>query len=120
MTQPDSPNPFGAFMGMRDAFLDTWSKMMIDVVNSDAYAQATGQLLDNYLTVSEPFRRVLETSMTRILAQLNMPSRSDITSIAERLTSIEMRLDDLDAKIDGLQTELRKAPAARSGRAKAE
>jgi polyhydroxyalkanoate synthesis regulator phasin len=50
-----------------------------------------------------PFRRLLETAMTQVLTQLNMPTRSDITSLAERLTNIEMRLDDLDTKLDAMQ-----------------
>jgi len=29
-----------------------------------------------------------------------MPTRTDITSLAERLTHIEMRLDDLEARLD--------------------
>ena len=29
-----------------------------------------------------------------------MPTRTDITGLAERLTHIEMRLDDLEAKLD--------------------
>jgi hypothetical protein len=36
------------------------------------------------------------------LTRLNMPMRSDVTSLAERLTNVEMRLDDLDAKLDDI------------------
>jgi polyhydroxyalkanoate synthesis regulator phasin len=85
---------------MRDAGMDAWSKMMIQLVNTEAYAQATGTMMDAWLTTSAPFRKALETTMTQVLTQLNMPTRTDITSLAERLTNIEMRLDDLDAKID--------------------
>ena len=42
--------------------------------------------------------------MTQVLETLNMPSRAEIVSIAERMTNIEMRLDDMDAKLDGMQT----------------
>jgi hypothetical protein len=41
-----------------------------------------------------------------------MPSRSDVTSVAERLTNIEMRLDDLEAKIDDVQRAARKPASA--------
>ena len=86
--------------GMRDAYLDAWSKSMVEMVNSEAYAQATGAMLDTYLTVSTPFREAVEKAMLKTLEQLAMPSRADIVSIAERMTNIEMRLDDLDAKLD--------------------
>lgn len=88
---------------MRDMSMETWSKMMIDLVNSEEYSQATSQWLDTYLTVSQPLQRVLEMTMTQVLSRLNMPIRSEVTSMAERLTNIEIRLDDLDVKLDDIQ-----------------
>ena len=85
------------------AGMDAWSKMMIQLVNTEAYAQATGAMLDAWLTTSAPFRKAIEATMTQVLTQLNMPTRSDVTSLAERLTNIEMRLDDLEAKLDESQ-----------------
>ena len=99
----DTYNPFdptGMFKGLRDAGMDNWSKMMIQLVNSDAYAQATGTMLDAWLSGSSVFRKVIEATVTQVLTSLNMPTRSDITSLGERLTNIERRLDDLDAKLD--------------------
>ena len=114
--EPEASNPldpFGAlntmrdasmqsWNAMRDASMQSWSKMMIDFVNSEAYSQATGQWLDTYLTMSQPFQRVIETTMTQVLARLNMPTRAEVTSLAERMTNIEIRLDDLDAKLDDI------------------
>jgi len=93
-------DPMEPWRGMRDAYLDAWAKGMVEMVNSDAYAQATGAMLDSYLTVSAPFREAIEKAMLKTLEQLAMPSRADVVSIAERMTNIEMRLDDLDAKLD--------------------
>jgi hypothetical protein len=44
----DTSNPFdptGMVKTMRDAGMDAWSKMMIQLVNSEAYAQATATML---------------------------------------------------------------------------
>jgi hypothetical protein len=98
----DTFNPFdptGMFKTMRDSNMDAWSKMMIQLVSTDAYAQATATLLDAWLTSSAPFRKVFETTMTQALVNCNMPTRTDVTRLAERLTNIELRLDDLDAKL---------------------
>jgi polyhydroxyalkanoic acid synthase PhaR subunit len=95
-------DPMEPWRGMRDAYMDVWAKTMVDMVNSEAYAQASGQMLDTYLTVSAPFREAVEKAMLKTLEQLAMPTRNDVISIAERMTNIEMRLDDLDAKIDAL------------------
>ena len=104
-TQPDIPNtldPFGTLRAMRDANLQTWSKMMIDLVNSDEYSQATAQWLDTYLSMSQPLQHIIDMTMTRVLTSLHMPLRTDVTSLAERLTNLEMRLDDQDAKLDDI------------------
>ena len=104
MTQKnDTFNPFdpaGMLKGVRDASMDAWSKTMIQFVNTEAYAQASAAVLDAWLTTSAPFRKALEKAMTQVLINLNMPTRSDVISLAERLTHIEMRLDDLEAKLE--------------------
>ncbi len=90
----DEFNPFdptGMFKSMHDANMATWSKMMVQLVNSDAYAQATATMLDAWLTSSMPFRKAMEMTMTQALTNLNMPTRTDVISIAERLTNVEMR-----------------------------
>ena len=107
-------DPFESFRGMRDAYLDAMSKTMIDAVNTEGYAQATGAMLDYCLTASAPFREALGKSMVQALQQLSLPSRQDVAALAERFTNVEMRLDDLDAKVDRLLkaiTELKQTPS---------
>jgi hypothetical protein len=113
----DTFNPFdpaGLFKNMRDSGMDAWSKSMIGLVNTEGYAQATGAMLDAWLATSVPFRKAIETVMTQVLTNLSMPTRSDVTSLAERLTNIEMRLDDLEARLDESQRAAAKAAAPKS------
>ena len=110
-------DPMEPWRGMRDVYLDAWSKTMVEMVNSEAYSQATGAMLDTYLAMSAPFREAVEKAMLKTLEQLAMPTRHDVVSIAERMTNIEMRLDDLDGKIDELLARTSK-PAAASSAAK--
>jgi polyhydroxyalkanoic acid synthase PhaR subunit len=104
-------DPMEPWRGMRDVYMDAWGKAMVDMVNSEAYAQASGAMLDSYLTISAPFREAIEKAMLKTLEQLAMPSRADVVSIAERMTNIEMRLDDLDAKLDNIQRLIVQASA---------
>ena len=96
----DPFDPTGMLKQMRDSNMETWSKVMTEFVNTEAYAESTGAMLDAWLTTSGPFRKAMESSMGQAMAQMNMPTRDDITHLAERLTNIEMRLDDLDARLD--------------------
>jgi hypothetical protein len=110
----NSVDPFEAFHKMRETYLEGMSKVMIDAVNSEEYAQSTGALLNNYLTLLAPFREALDKSMLMALEQFSLPSRQQVTALAERFTNLEMRLDDLDAKLDRI-VELssgERAPAA--------
>jgi hypothetical protein len=102
-------DPWGFWKAARDANLEAWSKLMIDVVNSDEYAQSTGLALEQALATSQPLRDAVERSMTQTLGLLNMPSRAEVVSLAERLVNVEMRLDDLDAKVSDVQSSLQKA-----------
>ncbi|OLB39175.1 MAG: hypothetical protein AUH05_10780 [Ktedonobacter sp. 13_2_20CM_53_11] len=114
--QPDITNPFdplGTWRAARDAGLESWSRMMIDLVNSEAYSQATSQWLDTYLTFSQPFKRIIETTMTQVLAGLNMPTRTDLTTLAGRFTNVEVRLDDLDAKLDDVERAVQPLTASK-------
>ena len=65
---------------------------MVQVVNTEQYSQAQGAMLDAYLTASIPFNDMLKKAMTQALQQANMPSRTDVIGLAERLTQVEMRL----------------------------
>ena len=93
-------DPLESFRGLRDIYLDTMAKAMVEAVNTESYAKASGAMLDTTLTLSAPLREGLEKSMLQVLEQLSLPSRQDIVALAERFTNLEMRLDDMDAKLD--------------------
>jgi hypothetical protein len=107
-------DPTGVFKTMRDANVDAWSKAMVQLVNTEAYAQATAVMLDAWLSTSGPFRKAIETAVTKVLTSVNMPTRDDVTRLAERLTNIELRLDNLEVKLD----EARNSSRPASGHAK--
>ena len=66
-------DPLETFRGMRDAYLDAMAKAMVDAVNTEGYAKATGAMLNNSLTMTAPFREATEKSMLQVLQQLSLP-----------------------------------------------
>ena len=102
-TEPLNPfDPTGMLKEMRDTNMDAWAKMMVKLVNTDAYSESTGAMLDAWLSNSAPFRKAMESMVYQGLANAKLPSLDDVSRLAERLTNIEMRLDDMDAKLDNL------------------
>jgi hypothetical protein len=100
------PDPMEKFRELRDATLEIWSKNLIETVNSENYAQASGAALKNYLAAAAPFKEPAEQAMQKTLQQLNMPSAADFAILAGRFTNIEMQLDNLDAKLDRIEKAL--------------
>jgi hypothetical protein len=93
-------DPLEQWRDLRDVCLDAWAKAMGETVNSEAYTQTSGAVLETYLTASSPFRDAQKKAMISALEQLNMPSRADFVSLAERLANLELLLDDMAAKLD--------------------
>lgn len=111
-------DPTGMLKSLRGQSMDAWSKMMVQFVNTDEYAEATASALNTWLTSSTPFRKAMEKGMAEALASLNMPTRAELTTLAGRLTNIEMRLDDMDGKMDELLRLVGKTRKTKAGGAK--
>jgi hypothetical protein len=101
-------DPISTFREMRDNYLDAWAKAMIETVNTDAYAKATGMMLETALTAYQPFREALEKVMPQTLQQLDLPSRADFIGLAQRVTHIEMKLDDMEDALHRIEQLLAK------------
>jgi hypothetical protein len=117
MSEADSgtakqPDPMEKFRELRDAYLDVWSKNLIEAVNTEGYAQASGAALDSYLSAAAPYKEAAEQAMLRTLQQLNMPTSVDFASLAGRFTNLEMQLDDMAAKLDRIDKALKGQPLA--------
>jgi hypothetical protein len=101
------------FKAMRDSSMESWSKIMIDFVNSEPYAKATAVMLDTWLGNSLPFRKAMEGAMKQTLGSLQIPTREDVSGLAERLTQIERRLDDVEVLLEE-RLPVRRKPASKS------
>ena len=100
MSNPQGkPDPLEQWRELRDTYMDIWAKASGEAVNSDAYAQATGAMLEAFLTTSSPYRDAQKKAMVSALEQCNLPSRDDYVRLAERLGNMELLLDDMDAKL---------------------
>jgi hypothetical protein len=88
-----------------DQSIETWSKALGQVMNTDAYAQAMGKALDQWLTSYAPVKKQADQSIDAALQALNMPTRAQVTALAKQLMDLEERLDRLD---DGMSAILRR------------
>ena len=83
----DLLDPFGIWKQTRDSTLDSWSKIMIDLVQSDAYARSSGMLLDQMLGPAQPVQDMVQK-------RLILPD--DASSV------FSARLKDVIARVEGV------------------
>lgn len=119
MNQPESNtpefDPLAFWKQFQTAGMNVWTQAMNDVVASEDFAQNMGHYLDAYLAAALPQQQLMK-QVDQYLQQMNLPSRPDLLSVAERLTHLEMRVDDLDAKMDEILDRLQAIQESLLGR----
>jgi len=100
--KPEQPevDPFAQVIQFYDTWAKSWADVMSQTVASKGFADSMGRQLEGSLDALALARRQVGQLMEQYLRQMNLPTRSEVIGIAERLTKIEMAMDDLDAKLD--------------------
>jgi polyhydroxyalkanoic acid synthase PhaR subunit len=107
--KPEKPqfDPFAPWVQFVDRWVQSWSGVMSETVANERFAASMGEQLEGMLEATRLVRQQMKVSMDQYLQQMNLPTRDQVVSLAERLTHIEMRLDDLDAKLDDTLDQLK-------------
>ena len=93
-------DPFSQMVQFYDDWTKTWAGAAGEMVSSKSFADSMAQQLESTLSTTQLMRKQMSGIMEQSLQQMNLPTRKEILTIAQRLTSVEMRLDDMEAKLD--------------------
>jgi hypothetical protein len=110
-------DPMKLVRDARDATMDAWAKLMLNLTSSHEYQRVQGFITKPTLLAIALFRKASESTMGGVLGNLNMPSREEVLQISQRLTHIEFALDDLAAALDQLRRSTGAAAGATAGAA---
>ncbi len=102
------PDPFRAWREWFQENEQRWSDTMTEVMGDDRFAKGMGRYFQEALHT----HRMFTDSMAQYLGNLNLPARSDILALGDRIGQLE------DA-IAALQVEVRNLREAGAGRAAA-
>ncbi len=75
-----------------------WNDFFNDVMGTDSF----GRIVGGYTEIYSTFQRLVAQNMERSLSTLNVPSRSDIVELSERLSRIDERLASIESSISAL------------------
>ncbi len=85
----------------RNWLVDTerqWNAFFNDVMGTESF----GRFLGGYTEIYTMFQRLVAQNMERSLSTLNVPSRSDILELSERLGGVEERLAAIESNLRAL------------------
>jgi hypothetical protein len=75
-----------------------WNAFFNDVMGTDSFGRLMGGYMEMYGTV----QRLVTHSMERSMSTLNVPTRSDIVDLSERLSTVEERLTSIESSVRAL------------------
>ena len=102
---PVTPDLMAQWKQFLDQSIEAWSRAFGQVMNTDAFGQAMGRSLDQWLTSYAPVKKAADQSIEAALQAFNLPTRTQVTSLAKQIMDLEERLDRLE---DGISAVLRR------------
>ncbi len=106
---PRIPTPqdlLGPWRQMAEQAEQQWNQLFNQVMGTEQFASMMGRYMEGYLA----FQQSLTRNVERYMQTLNLPTRTDITALGERLAAIEAQLSALAAeqrrlmkKLEGLE-----------------
>ena len=109
MTEPASLfDPFGIGRGLASRLEKVLTQLANQGVNSEQFAKAMHKALGASLAT----RQLTKQIQNRVLEALNLPTRSDIQAVMERLQAVEDRIAAMAAAVDRLGSSLQPGSAS--------
>jgi hypothetical protein len=104
----DPVHMWHSFLGDMEKQLNTFSNQ---AMGSEEFSRIMGQMTGASVGAKKAFGDFME----KYLAAMNLPSRSELIDLGERLHNIEGRLNDIMSLLQRVHTDVVSADAAASG-----
>jgi len=97
-TSSPPPDPFELWRDWLNQSEQQLNRLLNEAMSSDAFGQASGRLMEIFLS----FQRSMQQATELYFAALNIPTRTDVLSLGERLAVIEERLGSVESLLRAL------------------
>jgi hypothetical protein len=94
MAEKPNLDPLGLWRDM----LTQWERGLNSVANQAMGSDEFSRAMHQVTSMSLRMQQSMGDAFGKSLQAMNLPSRSDVTAIAERLSRIEARLDEMAAR----------------------
>ena len=93
-----TPDPFQLWRSWLDESERQWNSVLNEWMSSDEFGQVSGKVMEGMLALQASFNQATQ----RYFSLINLPTRTDLLSMSERLSGIEERLARIEASLEGL------------------
>lgn len=96
MTQPQQlADPFELWRTWVSDSERQWNSFLNQAMSTDEFSQSMGQFMDVYLNMQKSMNEV----MGRYLSAFNLPTRTDVLTLGDRLGAIEDTLSEIQSTL---------------------
>ncbi|MBM4442122.1 MAG: hypothetical protein FJ027_17025 [Candidatus Rokubacteria bacterium] len=110
-TTPVTPDLMTQWKQFLDQSIEAWSRALGQVMSTDQFAQAMGKSLEQWMVSYAPVKKQQDQAIDATLQALNLPTRTQVTSLAKQMMDLEERLDRLEDGIAAILRRLEKGQA---------
>ena len=104
------PDPFRAWREWFQENEQRWSEAMTDVMGDDRFAKGMGRYFQEALHT----HRMFTDSMAQYLGNMNLPARSDILALGDRIGQLEDAIAALQVEVRNLREAAANSDASSS------
>lgn len=97
-----TPDPFAIWRQWLSDSERQWNAYLNEAMSTDAFTQAMAQSMDMFLN----FQKTMNESMGRYFTALNIPTRTDVLGLGDRLSAIEDRLVSIETTLGKMKGQV--------------
>jgi hypothetical protein len=102
-----TPEFVSQWKNLMNQSIETWSKALEQAMGTEAFAQALGRYLDQWLVAQPPLRKGLEQVNDTALRTLGLPSRAQVVGLASQVVALEERIEGIEDRLGEIRNLLR-------------
>ncbi len=110
MSNEPQVDPFAAWRDWMNQSERQWNSFLNETMATEEFSRSMGRGMDVFLN----FQKQMNEALGRMFTSMNMPSRTDVMGLADRLSAIEERLVSLEATLANLRLSSPDGPAAQA------
>jgi polyhydroxyalkanoic acid synthase PhaR subunit len=97
-----TPDPFTVWRQWLSDSERQWNSFLNEAMSTEQYSQAMARSMDMFLS----FQKTMNDSMSSYFGALNIPTRTDILNLGDRLSAIEDRLVSLEGTLGRMKGQV--------------